>query len=75
MKDIIRGRIRYFPSGLSGRKVPYPVFCFLYLSYLNFGPTTQILQKKPGWKSENTAEVLKKKGFWHHPLTFKISSL
>ena len=75
MKDIIRGRIRYFPSGLSGRKVSYPVSRFLYLSYLNFWSDHTDITKKPGWKSENTAEVLKKKGFWHHPLTFKISGL
>ena len=46
MKDIIRGRIRYFPSGLSGRKVSYPVSSFLYLSYLNFWSDHTDITKK-----------------------------
>lgn len=46
MKDIIRGRIRYFPSGLSGRKVLDPVSRFLYLSYLNFWSDHTDITKK-----------------------------
>lgn len=48
MKDIIRGRIRYFPSGLSGRKVSYPVSSFLYLSYLDLWSDHTDVTKKVG---------------------------